>query len=262
MKIDVVITTFNRKDDVVNAIESALDRHINKVIVVDDNSSDETVKILENTYRNNQRLKLICNPENGGVTKAKNIGFKHSKADWVIFLDSDDLLLTDQIDKAEKTLKDHKDKVIVFFRCIDQEDVFVGQSFGDDKFINITEYIEHTSYGEALTVFNKRLDDSLPYDEDLRGYEGLGCARSIKKYGSAVLSPIVLRRYDRSGEDRLSSSQNFLSRTNLLAKGHYRFYKTFIDDMTLRQKVGYIIKFFVYAILSNLTKPLQKHRTP
>ena len=77
--IDVVITTFNRKEVVVNAIDSALSASVDNVIVVDDASTDGTQEFLAKRYRANKKVQIHRITKNIGVTGAKNIGFKIHK---------------------------------------------------------------------------------------------------------------------------------------------------------------------------------------
>ena len=56
--IDVVITTFNRKGVVGRAIDSALSALVDNVIVVDDASTDGTLKFLIDKYRANKKVHI------------------------------------------------------------------------------------------------------------------------------------------------------------------------------------------------------------
>ena len=56
--IDVVITTFNRKEVVVHAIDSALSASVDNVIVVDDASTDGTPEFLAERYRANKKVQI------------------------------------------------------------------------------------------------------------------------------------------------------------------------------------------------------------
>lgn len=211
---------------------------------------DQTFDMLVESYGEHPFVQLIRNEENFGVTGAKNIGFGASQADWVIFLDSDDTLLPERFEAACQVLKECFACPIVFFRCIDQDDCFVGREFKEGRNLTLHDYITHTSYGEALTAINKRLASFVPYDQDLRGYEGIGCLRLIKKFGPAFLSNIILRRYDQRCDSRLSSQKNMLLRAELLAKGHLRLYKEFSCDMSLGQCLNMLIKIAVYYSVS------------
>ena len=266
MKIDIVITAYNRRDKVCRAIDSAMDlagRTGGKVIVVDDASSDGTVLVLKDRYEDaleSGRLLLNEHKVNQGVTAAKNTGFMASNAQWVIFLDSDDSLIQAKLNSAIKILSENIKAAIIFFRCSNNAGNIVGRSFSNEKWLSIAEYVEHTSYGEVLTAINRKMIVTEPYIGELRGYEGLGCARIIRDYGDVLLSNLVLREYDQSGNDRLSNGWGFAKRLGKLAKGHILFLKEFYSYMILSRKIKYLVKIITYSFIYFFVKALGKNK--
>lgn len=256
MHISVVITAYNRANVVSRTIRSVLGQpgfeSFHEIIVVDDASVDETVAVISSEFSHELevgRMRMIQNPSNLGVTGSKNVGFGAALGSWVIFLDSDDALNDNVWNPMLDVLNDAKASPIVFFRCVDQNGHFVGTPFKSDIYLDLDAYLKHTSYGEALTAINKGMADSVPYIADLRGYEGLGCCRLIKKYGPALLSTLVARCYDQSGDDRLSVSRGLLGRMPLLARGHWMLVREFGQDMGYRQRLGFMIKGSLYYII-------------
>ena len=93
-KIDLIITVFNKEKYIFRALNSALLQYkckFNKIIVVNDGSTDLSQKVIEDTLKNNSNIKLI-NIQNSGVSVARNIGTKYSEAKYIVFLDADDEL--------------------------------------------------------------------------------------------------------------------------------------------------------------------------
>lgn len=112
MKISAVIPLYNGEFYIEKAIESLLNQsyEISEIVVVDDFSSDHSVKIVEKLAAKNKLIKLIQLDSNKGVSFARNKGFKIATGDWILFLDADDecdLLLVERyvkklaIDQAE-----------------------------------------------------------------------------------------------------------------------------------------------------------------
>lgn len=87
----VVITSYNYRDFVIEAVESALaqKRKPAQVIVVDDGSTDGSDILLRERYAGDERVTLIC-AENGGQLAAFQRGIAVVAADVICFLDSDD----------------------------------------------------------------------------------------------------------------------------------------------------------------------------
>jgi glycosyltransferase involved in cell wall biosynthesis len=256
MMITTVITTYNRVHCVDRAIRSAFKAlPLGEVIVVDDASQDDTLLCLNKAFAEELaagRLKVVALKNNLGVTGAKNAGYVIASGDWVVFLDSDDEYFQHAGPLIEIQLTSASDRPIVFFRCRDQAGRFVGECEGQERELALATYLQHTSFGEALTAVNKRMIGTmLPYPSELRGYEGLGCCRLIWKFGPALLSKVVARIYYTEGEDRLSISKGLLTRMPLLAKGHLIMVKEFWRTMRVAKLLSYLAKASVYFVLGN-----------
>jgi len=89
--VGVVIPAFNAARTLPNAVQSVLEQNLpdDRVIVVDDGSTDETPAVLEK-YRG--RLEYV-RQRNCGPSAARNAGWTRLDTDVVIFLDADDFLL-------------------------------------------------------------------------------------------------------------------------------------------------------------------------
>ncbi|MBB5264172.1 glycosyltransferase involved in cell wall biosynthesis [Catenibacillus scindens] len=63
-----------------------------EIIIVDDGSIDETAEICDR-YEAKYIQVTAIHKVNGGVSSARNIGLNHAKGEWIVFVDSDDLLI-------------------------------------------------------------------------------------------------------------------------------------------------------------------------
>jgi glycosyltransferase involved in cell wall biosynthesis len=256
--ITIVVTTYNRIDLVKRALHSALDfaqRIGGDVVLVDDGSTDGTLEQIETEFAKDiapRSLRCVSHAVNQGVTAAKNTGFANARGDWVIFLDSDDTLIAESAEPVQRILDDQTKSPIVFFRCIDHNGVFVGHPVENMQELSVARYGRFSSYGEALVSVNKALVRSPPFDAELRGYEGLGCARLLKQFGPAKLAPIVARRYERVSSDRLSAPQGFLRRAKLIARGHILFVSLLGDSLPASQRLFLWIKALLYYVLGTI----------
>lgn len=90
--VSVVIPAYNAERFLARTLASALQQTCQaiEVIVVDDGSKDETRRIAEAIARTDFRVRVIS-VENGGVASARNIGIQEARAEFIAFLDSDDL---------------------------------------------------------------------------------------------------------------------------------------------------------------------------
>lgn len=106
-KVSVVIPTYNRRDKVVEALESVLRQtHQDmEIVVVDDGGSDGTPERIAKFFSDN-RLRVISQP-NLGASAARNRGAAETSGEWLAFLDSDDLWLEDKIQKQLEAMEKH-----------------------------------------------------------------------------------------------------------------------------------------------------------
>lgn len=103
MKVDlsVIIVSYNTADLLVAAVESVV-KTVKKIsyeiIVVDNNSTDETSKKIKDQKSKIKNLVLIQNKENSGFSKANNQGVAKSTGRYVLFLNSDTVIYENTLD--------------------------------------------------------------------------------------------------------------------------------------------------------------------
>lgn len=256
--LSIVITTYNRISLVRDAIESALNtlKEIGRgeIVVVDDCSTDETVSMLRTQYAkqlDDETMKLIALPKNRGVNCAKNTGAQHSCGEWVLFLDSDDQLISERGKELVGTLHQvDRHCPIVFFRSCDEKGMQIGPAQDPPRMLDIQEYVKRGTPGECLPVVRRPQFLENSYDEDLRGFEGLSYCRMIKKIGPAMVSPCMIRLYRTSHENRLSSIRGIEARAGYLWKGYIRFLKLVCRDVEARIVLWLAIKALYYYMVS------------
>ena len=102
-KVSVIIPTYNRATKVLKAIESVLAQTVTdlEVIVVDDGSSDDTGKTLEEAF--GDRIRYFAQA-NQGASTARNRGIAEARGEWLAFLDSDDIWESDKLEWQFKAL--------------------------------------------------------------------------------------------------------------------------------------------------------------
>jgi GT2 family glycosyltransferase len=133
-RVSVVIPAFNRERYLGPTIESVLSQTFDRweLIVYDDGSTDRTLDVAMFYAVTDPRIRAAHGP-NGGVAAARNRGFELSdtEAEFVIFLDSDDLWEADALGALVGNLDAHPDYVGSYglARCVDDDGRFVP---GDD----------------------------------------------------------------------------------------------------------------------------------
>ena len=99
MLCSIIIVNYNTSDLLLKCLRSIEenDTSLNKeIIVVDNNSSDDSIKLLNKKY---PKVKVIVNSSNLGYAKANNIGAKVAKGDYLLLLNSDTIINKGAISK-------------------------------------------------------------------------------------------------------------------------------------------------------------------
>ncbi len=108
--VSVIIPTYNRGWILKEAIDSVLDQDYTdfELIVVDDGSTDDTVEILD-AYGFDV---IVLKQNNQGVSAARNRGIEASRAQFIAFLDSDDIWLPQKLTRQVEFFATHSDALI------------------------------------------------------------------------------------------------------------------------------------------------------
>lgn len=97
-KLSIIVPTYNLENEIDKTFKSIKSQSIGfeniEVIFVDDNSTDDTLNILNGYAKEYNNITVISTDKNSGYGgKPRNIGLKHSTSDYILFLDGDDQLL-------------------------------------------------------------------------------------------------------------------------------------------------------------------------
>lgn len=107
MKFSIIIPVYNVEKYLKKCIESVLNQTYQnfEIIVINDGSTDNSELVL-NEYIGNNKIKII-KQTNHGLSYTRNIGVKHAKGDYILFLDSDDYYEKDLLKTLNDNIKDN-----------------------------------------------------------------------------------------------------------------------------------------------------------
>lgn len=105
-KVSIILPVFNTGKYLQRCIESLLAQsYANiEIIAVNDGSTDDSTAILKELSKGQEKLKII-EKENGGLSSARKSGFKIAKGEYIIFIDSDDYVHKNMINKLVYALE-------------------------------------------------------------------------------------------------------------------------------------------------------------
>lgn len=114
-KISIVIPVYNAEKYIKKCLKSILGQTYTnvEVILVNDGSTDNSLSIIKTYATTDARIKIV-DKKNEGVSSARNTGLKNATGEYVLFVDSDDTIDLDTVEKLANTVE-HKDVDGVIF---------------------------------------------------------------------------------------------------------------------------------------------------
>ena len=126
-KADVIIPAYNAEHTLGRTLESLCKQTymLFKIIIINDGSTDNTLDIVSK-YRDKLNIDVVDLKYNRGVSNARNVGIENSKSDYILFIDSDDIVDEQYIEHL-LSVENDKDFVIIHERKIDDNKKNIGE---------------------------------------------------------------------------------------------------------------------------------------
>lgn len=121
MDLSIIIVSYNVREKLKNNLQSLFKSRGNfsfEVFVVDNNSEDQSAKMVEEGF---PQVKLIKNKENLGFSKANNIAIKQSGGDFILLLNPDMQVFENTLEKALEFAKENPQAVVSSCKLVDEK---------------------------------------------------------------------------------------------------------------------------------------------
>lgn len=212
--ISVIIPVYNVEqylEECVNSVLKQTYKNI-EIILVDDGSTDSSGSMCDSFSAENKNI-CVVHQKNGGLSAARNTGFSCAKGEYVYFLDSDDYIAEDALEKlcliAEKDSSD-----IVFFDAhsfLHKSDEEIKQNYKRKNIYHTKSGIEifeemqkngefHSSVPLLFIRKNLFVDNAISFITDIY-YEDMAFtfeALCLAKKVSQCTESLYFRRYRRN----------------------------------------------------------------
>ena len=130
IKCSIIIPCYNMQDYIIRALKSIPVREDIEVILVDDHSADDSVKLITDFIESSKlRIKFLMHEENKGVSHVINNAMNLVEGEYIYQLDSDDYLYTDEFNRA--------------MQCLDGTDVIYVRAKMNDGTLMIPDERNH-----------------------------------------------------------------------------------------------------------------------
>ena len=167
MQISVIILNYNVRyflQQCVLSVQKALQNIEGEIIVVDNNSSDDSCEMMKQYFPN---VKLIENKHNAGFPKGNNIGVAEAKGEYLCILNPDTIVAEDTFVKLLEFAKSKTDLGIVGCKLIDGTGRFLPESKRGipTPFVALTKMTGLYRMFPKVSAFGKYYVQQLPQNE-------------------------------------------------------------------------------------------------
>lgn len=199
--ISVIMPSFNTPVEMLSkAVDSVLGQTYRdfELIIIDDCSTDASVEYLASLQ--DERVKVIRNPRNLGITKSLNVGLSHARGQYIARMDSDDICLPERFEKQLAFMEAHPEVIV----CGTWIQAFGDASYTTKRVIPEQEYLRCSflfgnAYGLCHPTAFFRGDmlrkHGIRYDENLPTAQDYGMWTTCAEYGEIANVEEVLFRY-------------------------------------------------------------------
>ena len=127
VKISVIVPVYNSEKYLSRCIDSILKQTMKdfELILINDGSTDESLSILKQYELKDNRIRVI-NQKNAGVSKTRNKGIKLANGDYITFIDNDDTIKSDYLEKFLPFIGEY-DVVIGGYQRIDSNGNIISE---------------------------------------------------------------------------------------------------------------------------------------
>ena len=186
--ISIIIPMYNSENYIGKLLESLINQTYKnlEIIIVDDGSSDNSLKKALEYEKKDKRIKIITQ-KNSGVSSARNVGLKNVKGEYFTFLDSDDYIEFDMYEKMMNTMvKVNTDVIRINYvketencdyisegNLFDLKDKILNKTQIKDKLIPYLFENKIEAYTPLLLIKSDLLNKIKPFIEDIHIMEDL-----------------------------------------------------------------------------------------
>ena len=158
--VSAVVPLYNARDLVKYTVDSILNQTLSgiEVLIVDDCSTDDSLKLCRELYGHDERVRILQQPKNMGPGAARNTGIRNALGKYIVFVDSDDEILPDMFSKMFDTAEKFSADVIhstQFVYALPDEEGNIPLQLVDDG----VQYFRNTIGGDSYTEVTRLSDD-------------------------------------------------------------------------------------------------------
>lgn len=258
--ISIIIPNFNRASLIEETLNSIVVQTYQnwECIIVDDGSTDNSLEVIQNYIESDDRFKLYERPKHypKGANACRNIGIAKSEGDYLIFFDSDDLMMDNHVEvKLSTILENDSDFIVARSEFLDNKKnkQFMNYRGLSDLPITVDNFItKKINWITFDPIIKSSVVKQIKFSEKKESAEEYNFFVKLlilTENGIAIEDILTLRRYHKG------SYQVNLDNSEKLAKNQFHYYfNTFIETKNTkisRTAAEYLLKNSIDVFFKN-----------
>ena len=268
-KVSVIIPVYKVEKYLKRCVESVVNQTYKntEIILVNDGSPDNCGVICDEYAKIDSRIKVI-HKANGGLSSARNAGLDIASGEYIMFVDSDDWIEEDSLEKLDKYMDMSYDIINFKFRFAKgkTKNIELNDKLKDSYECDLLSYIDKLFLGELdffiwNKLYKKNLFDKVRFPEG-RNYEDLATIYKLYfKAKNIIVTDYTLYYYWLGNSNSITSNSTIKNMTDYLlsAKEIYEVNKNYLQinkrDFS-SEDTRY--KMMIIQLLINYTKSTYK----
>ena len=219
--VSIITPTYNRAYIIQKAIKSVLEQTYSnwELLVIDDGSNDDTNNVVSSFHE--PKIKYF--PQlNKGVSAARNLGLEKAQGQWITYLDSDNILYPQHLEKMLQAITADNAYIFSFPRGHRYQELWLEGKMVE-RIEDLVEFKEHFTaqdivhrklHTDTNGLFHSRkvIDDGIRFDEKLTKMEDWDLLLTLcERYpnGFLYVNEILYEYYQKFGGDGLVSNSGY-----------------------------------------------------
>lgn len=262
-KVSIIIPVYNVEKYLNDSINSAINQSYTniEILIIDDGSKDNSRKICNAFSQKDKRIKVF-HTENCGAGAARNIGLDIAKGDFIMFLDADDFLELDAVEKMLNAIIAKNADFITADYINTYEDGTKWQvsTFADSKELKLsindpyeTFFFMNSSTCNKIFKRNFLEKNNIKYVEGVKAEDAIFSTSCLIHSTRAYFMPILMYNYRQRKGDSASTncSLQFFKSSNRAYREIYNNFKNSNNLSYYRYYYAKTINFIIFKFIDS-----------
>ena len=252
--VSVIVPLYNGETTILKTLDSIVNQsgkiYIKEIIVVNDGSTDNSRRLVEQFSGSSPVRIVLINCSNGGVSKARNIGMKNASGKWIALCDADDEWLNNKLIIQADIINSYNDIDFLGGNHVSKPQKYMFRKIETLRKITVKDLCLKTLPQTSTALFKRDIFEKIGgYDENQRYAEDGNFFMKIAANYNYYYDPRQVVVY---GDGKEGFGESGLSAN--IKEMHRGLVKNFIE----MHQLGYISK--IYLILAILIEEIKYAR--